>query len=404
MYIIHRMTRYVNPYFIGKNLAENRKKRYNKKRFSGSIFTLPKGVTFMPEKQPRNLGIDLLRLLSMYGIVLLHVLGDSALGAPWMSRSYLAAWALETLALSAVNLFGLISGYVGVDAGNNPKRLLRLWLQVLFTSLVITVVMGLWRPDLVSLSPSTLLRACFPFTSGTYWYVTAYAGVLLFQPFLNGALEHTDGKTQRTFLFSVLLFFGVLPLLLNNNPYGLQNGYSMIWLIILYLLGGILRRQEIPARLGRARSALLFFGGAALALGGKLLVEALGFWRTGTPGNAGAYTAFPSPALVLAAIGGVCFFAATPAKGIPGKLTAFFAPAALGVYLWHVHPLTWYHVFSPLLPKMSSWGWRRLTVTALGCGALIFLLCLFLEKLRKLLFGTVQGVFRRKDEKSLAAK
>ena len=340
------------------------------------------------EKTVRNYGIDLLRLLSMFGIVLLHVLGDSALGAPWMSKSYLAAWSMEAAALSAVNCYALISGYVGVSAGNNPKRLLRLWSQVAFTSFVITALSGLWTAE--GPTRSALLRALFPLTTGLYWYMTAYAGVLLFQPFLNAGLRHTGAREQKGFAVAVLLFFGALPLLCKAQPYGLANGYSLIWLMALYLLGGVLSQQEIPARLGRVKSALLFLGGTALALGGKLLAEHLGLWRTGTIGNGSQYMAFPSPGLVLAAIGAVCFFAQVPVRGMAQKLVACFAPAALGVYLIHIHPLVWYQFLSPMLPKLAESGGFRLVGNSLCWAAGIFLVCLLIEKARLLLFGGIQ--------------
>lgn len=340
------------------------------------------------ERKPRNLGIDLLRLISMYGIVLLHVLGDSAINAPWMSKSYLVAWLLETAALCTVNIYGLISGYVGVTAGSNPKRLLRLWLQVAFTSLAITLGYGLWQAG--TLTWSAVLTALHPITSSTYWYATAYAGVLLLQPFLNQAILHTTAKEQRFFFLCVLLFFGVIPLATRTQPFWLINGYSMIWLVILYLLGGMLRLQNIPEKLGKPRSALLYVGGTLLALGGKLLVEHLGLWQTGTVGNGAQYVTFPSPGLLLAAVGAVCFFARVSVKGIGARALKCFAPAAFGVYLWHIHPLTWNNLFSPALPKLASYGHLRLPALALGCAAVIFLLCLLIEKLRLLLFRAFQ--------------
>lgn len=345
------------------------------------------------EKKSRNLGIDLLRLISMYGIVLLHVLGDSAINAPWMSKSYLVAWILETAALCTVNIYGLISGYVGVAAGSDPKRLLRLWLQVVFTSLTITAGYTLWQTGTLTLS--ALRSACTPISSTTYWYATAYVGVLLLQPFLNQAILHTTDKEQRFFFLCVLLFFGVIPLATRTQPFWLINGYSMAWLVILYLLGGILRQQNLPERLGRPRAALLYVGGTALALGGKLLVEHLGLWRDGTVGNGAQYVTFPSPALLLAAVGALCFFVRTPVKGLPAKAVKCFAPAAFGVYLWHIHPLTWNYIFSPALPKLASYGHLRLPALALSCAAVIFLLCLCIEKLRLLLFRGLRWGFAR---------
>ncbi|MDE6108387.1 MAG: hypothetical protein K2F83_06955, partial [Oscillospiraceae bacterium] len=135
--------------------------------------------------------------------------------------------------------------------------------------------------------------------------------------------------------------------------------------------------------------------GAPQPPGATLLDEFLGFWRTGAEGDGNAYTDFLSPGLVLGAMGAVCLFSSLPVKGWVEKLVAAFAPAALGVYLWHVHPLTWYQVFSPLLPKMATYGWKWLTVYAMGWAGAIFLCCLLLEKVRLLLSGAIKKLLSR---------
>lgn len=63
----------------------------------------------------RNYGIDLLRIVSMFMVVFLHILGgggvlelDSLSGA-----SYWTAWTLKTASYCAVDIFAIISGYVG---------------------------------------------------------------------------------------------------------------------------------------------------------------------------------------------------------------------------------------------------------------------------------------------------
>ena len=89
----------------------------------------------MTEKK-RNYGIDLLRMLSMFMIVNLHVLGQGGAMVRIVGdeAGYYAAWFLETCAYCAVDCYGLISGYVGVNGKFRPARLLELWLQVFFYS------------------------------------------------------------------------------------------------------------------------------------------------------------------------------------------------------------------------------------------------------------------------------
>lgn len=347
----------------------------------------------MEIKKQRNMGIDLLRLIAMYGIVLIHVLGDSSLSAPAMSGCYITSWAMYVPALCAVNIYGMISGYVGVNGGTGFKRVLKLWGQVLATSVIIALIVGAFRPDVMTRGP--IMSALFPINESTYWYMTAYIGLLFFRPFLNKALEHTDDGEQKRFLLAVLVFFGALPLFFKAYPYDLGNGYSMIWLIVLYLIGGSMAKQGLPEKLSRKQSAILFFFGILLALGGKLGMEYLSLSRGGEAGMGDQYAAYTSPGMVLAAMGAVCFFAKTPVKGFWEELIKCFAPASLGVYLWHTHPLSWIYVISPHLPKAEALGFKAALILAPVSAGIIFISCLLIEKCRLALFKGAKRLIRK---------
>ena len=64
----------------------------------------------------RNYGIDLFRIVSMFMVVVLHVLGQGGIldGTIGVAGNYETAWFLETAAYGAVNCYALISGYVGI--------------------------------------------------------------------------------------------------------------------------------------------------------------------------------------------------------------------------------------------------------------------------------------------------
>ena len=135
----------------------------------------------------KNDGIEWLRILSMMMIVTLHVLGQGGIlsaAARTSAGHYRIGWLYETAAFGAVDCFALISGYVGVNSSFRPSRLLKLWLQTVFYTLGLTALCACLRPDW--LTKGIWLKAALPFTMGAYWYVTAYAGLLLLAPLLRG--------------------------------------------------------------------------------------------------------------------------------------------------------------------------------------------------------------------------
>ena len=75
----------------------------------------------------RNYGIDLLRIVAMYMIVLYHclLLGGVITKATQIgigSINYDISWLLDTLCYCAVNCYALISGYVGVKSKFNTTE------------------------------------------------------------------------------------------------------------------------------------------------------------------------------------------------------------------------------------------------------------------------------------------
>ena len=90
----------------------------------------------------RNIGIDLLKIVSMLMIVTLHMLGHGGVldNMPPMSRCYQVAWLIEIACYGAVNCYALASGFL--TARCNIRKLMELWLQVMFYSLLITIVMS----------------------------------------------------------------------------------------------------------------------------------------------------------------------------------------------------------------------------------------------------------------------
>ena len=66
------------------------------------------------EKAQRNYGIDLLRIISMFFVLILHCYGQGGIiyHATQGTIQYKFSWMIEIIAYCAVNIFALISGYV----------------------------------------------------------------------------------------------------------------------------------------------------------------------------------------------------------------------------------------------------------------------------------------------------
>lgn len=126
----------------------------------------------------RNYGIDLLRIVSMYMVVVLHILnfGGVLQSTDFLSMQHKVAMLLEVFCYCAVNIYALISGYVGIDLNFTLDNIKKNWHIVLFYSISISALFMIIRPG--SVTVKEMILSFFPVLTGKYWYFSSY--VLLF--------------------------------------------------------------------------------------------------------------------------------------------------------------------------------------------------------------------------------
>jgi surface polysaccharide O-acyltransferase-like enzyme len=125
----------------------------------------------------RDYGIDLLRIISMLMIVTVHVIGQGGIltaAAPF-SMQYESAWMLMSFALVSVNCFVLITGYVYYCKQTRYYRLATLWIEVLFYSILVMVLIYFMFPS--EFGFENFWKAVIPtfYTNGQfsrYWFFT----------------------------------------------------------------------------------------------------------------------------------------------------------------------------------------------------------------------------------------
>ena len=100
----------------------------------------------------RNYGIDLLRVITMFAVVILHVqvFGGVMNNVKEFSANYEMAWTLETICYCAVDVYVIITGYVYAAKKTSLSKLISLWVAVLFYSTTIPLVLQLFVGEKIS--------------------------------------------------------------------------------------------------------------------------------------------------------------------------------------------------------------------------------------------------------------
>lgn len=332
----------------------------------------------------RNYGIDLLRMVSMFMVIILHMMGNGGILAHTAAGSthYWAAWGMETAAYCAVNCYALISGYVGAEAEHRGGSIVNLWLQVAFWTLSITAAFAWLMPG--SVTADNVLRAFLPVTFRQYWYFTSYFCLFFFLPALNHLLRTLTPRQLKLLLTAAIALFSVLPALRGYDLFQTNAGYSVIWLGILYLLGGYLKLYRPLARWSPLQGFIVYAACVILSWGWKVFAER--FTGLGLAGASNRLIDYTAPTILLASMALLTAFAALRLNTAVRRVVSVCAPLAFSVYLIHAHPLVWVHFIQgrfTLLADLSLIGFLCATpVIALG----IYCICSAMDLVRHLLF------------------
>lgn len=338
----------------------------------------------------RNYGIDLLRVLCMFLIVILHVLGKGGIldNATPLSSHYWLAWLLEMVALCSVNCYAIISGYVMYKSDWKISKLFELWLRIIFYTLLITILMSLIYSNIGSVK--IFINALFPISRVQYWYLTAYFGLFMLIPIFNIAIEKLEkNKLKYSLLFMGLLMI-ILPFFLRTDAYNLNWGYSTLWLCLLYLLGGYFAKYDILSKINKKISLILFSSAIMVTFLAKVILEYFSNNFFGQIRFGNIFISFTSPTIILAAIFLFSYFIKFKPIEKFKKVISFLAPLSLSVYIIHVNPLIYNNIINGLsLPFLKSNSLIMIFQVILTT-LIIFAICIAIDYLRLLLFNKLK--------------
>lgn len=343
----------------------------------------------------RNYGIDALRLLAMYMVVILHVLGCGGIleSATVGSVNYYGVWLLETAAYCAVDVFAMISGYVMISAKFNVFKIIPLWLTVFFYSALITLLFR-FVPFLTiihAVSTKELISRIFlPVTSGTYWYFTSYFALFFFIPFINTLLLSLSKKQHFSLCATIITLFSLMPVLglKHFDIFSMNWGYSAWWLISLYVIGAYLK--VYPVTISKRKCIFLYFLSILVAWLSKIATQIPARIFLGRNIAGGIFIDYTSIFIITSGIALLLFFRQIKLNTAIQKAISFASPLAFSVYLIHTHPIIYNFVLKNTLCHLTNESIFSIFVKVLFIAFSIFIVCLFIDLFRSLLFSVLR--------------
>ncbi len=286
----------------------------------------------------RNVGIDALRALSMYMIVSLHVMGAGGVldSVKLLSGGYFVVWTWETIMYCAVNCYAIISGFVCYGRESKWRNVINLWVQTFFYSAGITAVLFL-TGKLDGESLREIFKAFLPMSTNRYWYFSSYVGMFAFIPCLNKLVESMEKDKLRKALITIVCVLGLPTTIFYSDPFVLNYGCSVLWLMIMYLVGAYFKKYD-----NNKTSQKTYAVGFLLAtLSTSILKYTIVFVASkvgiSLPGS--FLDTNVTPTIVVAAICLFCLFKNLNISSEKiAKIIIYVGSLSYGIFLVHFHP------------------------------------------------------------------
>lgn len=249
---------------------------------------------------------------------------------------------ITVMSTPAVDCFALITGYIYFDMKFKYSRIINLWLTVLFYTVSITLVALIFSPSDVGVLD--IIRMFLPIMGSWYWYFMAYFGMFFLIPFINIFLRQVSKDNLKKLIFTLIILFSVfyfIPFnkIFTRDNFGLNYGYSMTWLVILYILGASLKIFEVEKYVSKKLCVLIYLVACIVGFIGRMATDFVTLKYLGEITKLNNFMIeYTSSIILLMAVSLFLFCIKIDFKdGLVSKIITWFAPMSFAVYVIHHH-------------------------------------------------------------------
>lgn len=266
----------------------------------------------------------------MYMVCMLHTLGQGGIlnASVAGTGGYKVFWFLEILSYCAVDGFAIISGYMANDKPRKYEKLIDMWFQAFFYSFIVTMILTIIGIN-DTWSKSAIIKSAFPVTFGYFWYFTAFFALFFSIPILNSFLFTIDTNMTKKVFIIIVILFSVLGVL--GDPFKSNNGYSAIWLMVLYCIGVLAKKIKLFETRRSITLIILWALCIVLTWGAHVFI------------GINLLTNYVSPTILLSGILMVVLFSRI---SIRGSILKKISPLTFGIYLFQLNGVIWNNILN----------------------------------------------------------
>ena len=357
--------------------------------------------TINPQKKQRNSNIELLRIFSMICVIIHHFsLYGGYNNINNLTVTSYAGKIMFTVGKLGVDIFVLISGYFLINAKFSFKKIIKFWIQILFYSVGIMLIVSINNLDNIKLSE--IYKCFFPISYSRYWFASTYLYMYVLFPFIN-KFAHSINKNKYKFLLIILtiMFSGIYSVLYCSNSY--QTGVGIFeaisWFIYLYLLAGYIKIYGIKFFENKIRTNIITMVLVILFIIFVMLLHTLDV-KYNILGNLLSYyiTINSIFILILAVSIMYCFINMKPRYY---KIVNLLGSSSFAVYLLHEHKMLRMTLWNYVNDIMMNHNINIIVMTLI-CIVFLYVIATIIEFIRIRVFEN--NLFKIKKVESICNK
>ena len=324
----------------------------------------------------RNSNIELLRILSIFMIILSHYTVHNTVSNYLLPLGFnRLLLEITTLGNIGVIIFILITGYFSINQEKSFKfkKLFFLWMQTFTYSFLIYIIFVLLKLEPFSIK--LLIKSILPITFNGYWFISVYVIIYIFSPFINKFINSLNKKEHLNFIIISLFIFSILNMLTNQKYYCNE----LIQFIIFYSIGAYIKKynQKYISKYNK----YIFICTSIILVLSAVIFDVIG---TKIEIFSTHSTYFFSRTSIMSIIFAVTLFNMfIHRKSFSSKFLNIFSSLVLGVYLIsdneYVRKILWTDIL-----KVSNYvNSHALILHMIGSLIFVFIVCIIIEFIRK---------------------
>ena len=195
------------------------------------MFVFLKTSGMEPNTKKRNSSIELLRILCIFGILLMHTYSVRDSNNSTLLNDSIGML-IGTICNTGVSCFVLISGFYGL----NFKK--RRFVEIIILTTVYSLIVSLIGNGFSGYHIFKALLA-IPFYN-THWFISCYLVLMVLSPYIEVVIQGIDKIQYAKLLIFLFIVLSVIPIFLNvgyDSAIINRYGKNLSYFIFLYLIG-----------------------------------------------------------------------------------------------------------------------------------------------------------------------